>query len=155
MIYIVDRFLFHIKNKVRKGLLYCKRNGSPCCTRRASLYQRLCTLLWRHNGHGSVPNHQPHDCLLNRLFRPRSKKTSKLRVTGLCAGNHCEFPAQKTSNAENVSISWGLNECWDITQMQKWLMHPRNKFSTKRVMFEWSSNKGSYVSILNVDIQNA
>ena len=27
------------------------------------------------------------DCLLNRLFRCRSKKTSKLRVTGLCAGN--------------------------------------------------------------------
>ena len=26
----------------------------------------------------------PHHCLLNRLFRRRSKKTSKLRVTGLC-----------------------------------------------------------------------
>ena len=42
---------------------------------------------WRHNGHDSVSNHQPHDCLLNRLFRRRSKKTSKLRVTGLCVGN--------------------------------------------------------------------
>ena len=30
---------------------------------------------------------QPHDCLLNRLFRRKSKKTSKLRVTGLCVGN--------------------------------------------------------------------
>ena len=30
---------------------------------------------------------QPHGCLLNRLFRRRSKKTSKLRVTGLCVGN--------------------------------------------------------------------
>ena len=28
-----------------------------------------------------------HHCLLNRLFRRRSKKTSKRRVTGLCAGN--------------------------------------------------------------------
>ena len=44
-------------------------------------------LLWRHNGHDGVSNHQPYDCLLNRLFRRRSKKTSKLRVTGLCAGN--------------------------------------------------------------------
>ena len=44
-------------------------------------------LQWRHNGHDSVSNHQPHDCLLNRLSRRRSKKTSKLRVTGLCAGN--------------------------------------------------------------------
>ena len=40
-------------------------------------------LRWRHNGRDSVSNHQPHDCFLNRLFRRRSKKTSKLRVT-LC-----------------------------------------------------------------------
>ena len=37
------------------------------------------------------------------------KKTSKLPVTGLCAGNSPgtgEFPAQMASNAENVSIWW-------------------------------------------------
>ena len=44
-------------------------------------------LQWRHNEHSSVSNHQPCECLLNRLFGHRSKKTSKLRVTGLCAGN--------------------------------------------------------------------
>ena len=47
----------------------------------------LWTLHWRHNDHDGVSNHQPHGCLLNRLFRRRSKKTSKLRVTGLCVGN--------------------------------------------------------------------
>ena len=45
------------------------------------------TLQWRHNGRAGVSNHQPHHCLFNRLFRRRSKKTSKLRVTGLCAGS--------------------------------------------------------------------
>ena len=45
------------------------------------------SLRWRHSGRNCVSNHQPHDCLLNRLFRHRSKKSSKLRVTGLCAGN--------------------------------------------------------------------
>ena len=44
-------------------------------------------LRWRHNDHDGVSNHQPHHCLLNRLFRRRSRKTSKLRVTGLCVGN--------------------------------------------------------------------
>ena len=44
------------------------------------------TLQWRHNDHDDVSNHQTHGCLLNRLFWRRSKKTSKLRVTGLCAG---------------------------------------------------------------------
>ena len=41
----------------------------------------------RHNGRDGVSNHQPHDCLLNRLFRRRSKKISKHRVTGFCEGN--------------------------------------------------------------------
>ena len=62
-------------------------------------------LLWRLNGCGGVSNHQPHDCLLSRLIRHRSKKTSKLRVTGLCAGNSPvtgEFPEQRASNAENI-----------------------------------------------------
>ena len=68
------------------------------------------SLQWRHNGRDSVSNHQPHDCLLNRLFRRRSKKqTSKLRVTGLCAGDSPvtgKFPAQMASYAENVYIWW-------------------------------------------------
>ena len=48
---------------------------------------RISSLRWRHNDHDCVSNHQPYDCLLNRLFRRKSKKTSKLRVTGLCVGN--------------------------------------------------------------------
>ena len=67
------------------------------------------SLQWRHNERDGVSNHQPHDCLLNRLFRHRSQKTSKLRVTGFCEGNSPvtgEFPAQRASNAEKVSIWW-------------------------------------------------
>ena len=45
------------------------------------------TLHWHHDGPDGVSNHQSHDCLLKRLLRCRSKKTSKLRVTGFCAGN--------------------------------------------------------------------
>ena len=55
--------------RVRKLLTYCWADS----------------LQWRHNGGDSVSNHHPHDCLLNGLFRGRSKKTSKLRVPGLCA----------------------------------------------------------------------
>ena len=53
----------------------------------------------------------------------RSKKASKLRVTGLCMGNSLvtgEFPAQRASNTENVSIwwrhygesTWGWSSIW-------------------------------------------
>ena len=64
------------------------------------------------NVRGGVLNRQSHDCLRNRLFRCRLKKTSKLRATGLCEGNSSvtgEFPAQRTRNAE-VSIWWRHHE---------------------------------------------
>ena len=66
-------------------------------------------LQWCHNERNGVSNHKPHDCLLNRLSRCTSKKTSKLRVTGLCAENSPvidESPAQRASNAGNISIWW-------------------------------------------------
>ena len=80
------------------------------------------TSQWRHNGRDSISNHKPRDCLLNRLFRCKSKKTWKLRVTGLCAGNSPgtgEFPAQMASNAESVCIWWRHHEVtalWTISQ---------------------------------------
>ena len=74
------------------------------------LYGKL-PLLWRHNGHDGVSNYQPHDCLLNRLFRRRSKKTSKLRVTCLCVGNSQvtgEFPAQRPVTREMFPFDDGI-----------------------------------------------
>ena len=66
-------------------------------------------LQWSHNERNGVSNHQRLDCLLNRFLRRRSKQTSRLRVTGLSEGHSPvtgEFPAQRASNAENVSILW-------------------------------------------------
>ena len=67
------------------------------------------TLQWRFNERDGISNHLYLDYLLNHLFRCRSKKTLKLSVIGLCERNSPvtdEFPAQKSSNAENVSIWW-------------------------------------------------
>ena len=67
------------------------------------------SLQLHHNEHHGSLNNQRLDCLLSRCFRRRSKKTSKLRVTGLCAGNSqvtSEFLPQKATNTENVSIWW-------------------------------------------------
>ena len=64
---------------------------------------------WRHNERDGVSNYRRFDCLPNRSFGCRSHKTPKLRLTDLCEGNSPvtdEFPAQKSSNAENVSILW-------------------------------------------------
>ena len=77
---------------------------------------RWYSLRWRHNDNDGVSNHQPHDCLLNRLFRHRSKKTSKLRVTGLCAGNspgpvnspHKGPVTRKMFPFDDVIMSWNV-----------------------------------------------
>ena len=71
-------------------------------------------LQWRHNERDGVSNHRHLDGSPNRLFRRKSKTTSKLRVTGLCEGNPPVtggFPSQKASNAENVYILWCYHVC--------------------------------------------
>ena len=99
----------------------------------------IAPLQWRHNGRDGVSNHQPHDCLLNRLFRRRSKKISKLRLTGLCAGYSPvtgEFSAKKASNSENVSIDDVImsREC---TNVIVW----RDIFIILLIALFWSGDK--------------
>ena len=89
------------------------------------------TLQWRCNERDGVSNHQLHDCLLNRMFRCRSKKASKPSDTVLCEGNSPvtdEFPAQRASNVENVSIWWRHHEFINVISIsmitqstRKWL----------------------------------
>ena len=88
-----------------------------------SILRCMQTIQWRHNGRDGVSNHQLHDCLLNCLFRLRSKKTSTLHITGLCVGNSPvtgEFSTQMASKAENVSISW-CHHGWLVLCVLFWL----------------------------------
>ena len=67
------------------------------------------TLQGGHNGRDGISNHQPPDCLLNRVFKAQIKENIKAPRPGLCEGNSLvigEFLAQMASNAENVSIWW-------------------------------------------------
>ena len=110
--------MISVRNKFRGNILKSSWNVSETPqafskhgsgVQRQQCHATFITLRWRHNGRYSVSIHQPHDCLLNRLFGRRSRKTSKRRVTGLCAGNSPgtgEFSAQMASKAENASIWW-------------------------------------------------
>ena len=57
------------------------------------------SLQWHHKRVRWLINHRRIYCLSNRLLRRRSKKTSKLRATGLCDGNPVTdgFPSQWVS----------------------------------------------------------
>ena len=96
------------------------------------------SIWWRHHEHDGVLSHQLHEGLLNDLLRRISKKTTKLRVTGLCSGNSPvtgEFPAQRASNAENVSIWWHYHvyalHVWDVTCTPWGLRSPASRVSFK------------------------
>ena len=83
----------------------CQMHCEICERELINLY----TLQWRHNERLGLSNHRHHDCLLNRLFRLRWKKSSKLTVTGLCEGNplvNNGLPSQRARYAENVFIWW-------------------------------------------------
>ena len=122
---IVYKTWFDIKNRYSKTqqtilILECV-SKSRLVKGHVGYCKTLTALHWRHNERDGVSNHQPHDCLLNCLFRLWSKKPSKSRVTGLWAGNSPmtgEFPAQRASNAENVSI-WGRHHMVQVTEL--WL----------------------------------
>ena len=101
-----------------------------------SITQTIITMTYY--GRDGISNHQPYHCLLNRFFRRKSKKTSKLRDTGLCAGNSQmtgEFPAQMTSNAETVFSWWRHHD--------HWLLRKRvNVFPGLILLIQTSTNPG-------------
>ena len=87
------------------------------------------SLQWRHNECDGVSNHRRLVCLLKCFFRCRSKKTSKLRVAGLCAGNSPvtgEFPIHRASKAENGSIRWCHHGNKNAQVCAKWQWNARD-----------------------------
>ena len=84
------------------------------------------SLQWRHNDGDGVSNHRRIHYLLNRLFRSKSKKTSKLRGTGLCKGNSPvtgEFITQRATSGKclhlmtsHVTLNW-RHMCFTMSQV--------------------------------------
>ena len=65
----------------------------------------MVSLQLRHNDRNGVANNQPHDHLLNRLFKAPIKENIKAPHHWPREGNS-PVPAQRASNTENVSIWW-------------------------------------------------
>ena len=89
-----------------------------------SIYTLLVlSLQWRHNECGDIWNHRRFECLFNHLFRRRSKKTSKLCVTGLCERNPPVtrgFPSPEWN--ESPEKPWYSRNTYKETQSVSYLM---------------------------------
>ena len=56
-----------------------------------------------------ISSHQQLYCLFHSLFKPTTKKTSKLYITDPLWGNPPvtgRFPSQRATNVERISMSW-------------------------------------------------
>ena len=71
----------------------------------------------RHNKSDSVSNPRLLDCWPNRLFRCRSKKTSKLCVIGLCEGNP-PVTGNSIESHSMVDLQWNI-----LYWKSKWNLH--------------------------------
>ena len=100
------------------------------------------TLQWRHVERDGVSNYWCLDCLPNRLFKHRSKKTSKIRVTVVCEGNppvtggsphkgsvtRIMFSFDDVIIHANRGLTPGLSHQAGRWNMQwKWSCHPHRK----------------------------
>ena len=115
--YIYDNELFFswlgLKKSNSRGYDWCKPRKLFVCIRKTEVI----SLYWikkntlTSNDHDGVSNHQPHGCLLNRLFLFRAQIKENIKaprhwpLCGEFTGTG-EFPAQRASNAENVSNWW-------------------------------------------------
>ena len=117
---------------------------------------RNTTEQWRHNGSDGVPNHQPHNGLLNRLFRIRSKKTSKLRVTCRWSVNSPHkwpvtrkmFPFDDV--IMNKNIMWSIMDTYETYVCAYFPMHVwKNSFvegTVNALMYEEFANIKKYLT---------
>ena len=118
-------WLIYIQPSRFTWLLVCKRRDpekwvNGCQTRPNTTQRQMYSYYWVYDGAycsdaimsamASEINGGPIDWLLNRLFRCRSMKTSKLRVTYLCEGNPPVDSLIKASNAKHITIWWRHHE---------------------------------------------
>ena len=107
----------------------------------------------------AVASQSPASRLFTQPFNPgRSKKTFKLSVTGLCAGNSPatgEFPTQRASNAKNVYI-WGRHhvEYLQVSSVKNspWICRQLGTARQPMIAAIICTTKFHYVSSENIDV---
>ena len=116
-------------------------------------YDGTSVLQWRHNERDRVSTHRRLDCLLNRLFRRRSKKT--VCVIGIYEGNPPMtgwFPSQRASDAENVSIWWCHPGSYPAKKRVK-LTCVKSRVSVTASHCIWNKQQGPFYQEMETDIR--
>ena len=87
--FLFGKCFIYIRERSRRRIHYIDATWAP----------------WRHN----VSNHRQFHCLLNSLLKLRTKKISKIRITGPLWGEQTltgGFPSQRASDSKSITMSW-------------------------------------------------
>ena len=80
------------------------------------LFNTLTKLQWRHNEHDGVSNHQPHDCLFNRLLKAHPKEDIK-------APRHWTLWGELTGDRWRGIHRWPVNSPHKRASNADWWRH--------------------------------
>ena len=112
----------------------------------------LFPLQWRHYERDGVSNHQPCDCLLNRLFNVQIKENIKAPrhwpLWGEFTGNRW-ITHKRASNAENVSIWWRHHDCRFVDPLKSNYIYSFTKATAASLFMLWC-HVGALGVILNI-----
>ena len=108
----------------------------------------------RHNERDGVSNHQRLNCLLKCWLRHRSKKTSKLRVTGLCVANSPVTNDRPVNSPHKRPVTLKCFHLMTSSWRKTWLACIPNKlvarFYTNLPKY-WSSIDKAIFQIINLN----
>ena len=90
----------------------------------SSMNIELHPLQWRHNEHDGVSNHLPHDCLIRRLFRRISKKTSISALLAFLRGIH-RWPV---NSPHKWPVTWKMIPVDDVIMITSNPFIVRNRY---------------------------
>ena len=89
-------------------------------------------LWWRHNERDTVWNHQPHDCLLNRLFRRRSRKTRNSRHKGPVTRMTSSWKTRIVTHINKMTSIWSCTRTRHLPFTRLYILLTDTRISLKQ-----------------------
>ena len=85
-----------------------------------AVYEWRSHIQWRHNERDGVSNHRPLDCLLNRLFRRRSKKLQSSTSLTFVWGIH-RWPVNSAHNGQVTRKMFPFDDVIMVLLKRRWV----------------------------------
>ena len=91
------------------------------------------SLQWRHNEHNGVSNHQPQDCLFNRLFERRSKQMDSQEIFSFDY-YVTSMQWEMTENTPGIDTTHSFSHCAMLRKMDSGSSNHHRLFERRSIL---------------------